>query len=66
MLMRLLRRIAPWLRDKEAELDRATTRTTLTINRYRTASEELQREIQKNNFFPYLIYEKGTCEGDRT
>ncbi|GBF73199.1 hypothetical protein PA598K_01484 [Paenibacillus sp. 598K] len=59
MLMRVLRWIAPWLRKKEAELARASERTTLSINRYRTSSRELQEVIERNNFAKYLIYDKG-------
>lgn len=57
--MRLLKRLAPWLQDKEIELNHASRRVSISIDRYRDVSRELQEEIQRNNFSKYLIYEKG-------
>jgi len=59
MLMRILRQIAPWLRKEESRQRDASRKTTHLINRYDTASEELQAAIRSNNFAKYLIYDKG-------
>jgi hypothetical protein len=59
VLMRLLRRLAPWIPKKEEELHKASQRATIAITRYRNASEALQEEIRSNNFSRYLIYDKG-------
>jgi cobalamin biosynthesis Mg chelatase CobN len=59
LIMRLLRRLAPWIPGKEEDLNRASVRTTVAITRYRNASEALQEEIRSNNFSRYLIYDKG-------
>jgi len=59
MIKRIMYWIAPWLRKEEARQRDASRKTTRLINRYDTASEELQAAIRSNNFAKYLIYDKG-------
>jgi len=56
MFMRLLRRWSPWLRAKEAELDRESRKVRVNIIQYQTANEELRDEIRSNNFAKYFEY----------
>jgi len=56
MFMRLIRRLSPWLRDKEAELDRESRKVRISITNYQTATEELKEEIKSNNFARYFEY----------
>lgn len=58
VLKQLLRHL-PTTRAKQAELNRASSRVSITIRRYRDVSRELQDEINKNGFARYLIYDKG-------
>ncbi|WP_442950543.1 hypothetical protein [Paenibacillus sp. D9] len=58
MLKKLLQ-LLPTTRDKEADLNHASKRVSLTIARYRDMSREIQDEIDKNGFARYLIYDKG-------
>ncbi|MNH84894.1 hypothetical protein D3C87_316240 [compost metagenome] len=43
-------------RRKEAELNQASRRITLSIQRYRSLSQEIQTEVRKNHFAKNLIY----------
>ncbi|RUT35964.1 hypothetical protein EJP77_02905 [Paenibacillus zeisoli] len=43
-------------RRKEADLDQASRRIALSIERYRSLSREIQTEVRKNHFAKNLIY----------
>ncbi|MNS53670.1 hypothetical protein D3C72_864310 [compost metagenome] len=43
-------------RRKEADLNQASRRITLSIERYRSLSREIQTEVRKNHFAKNLIY----------
>ncbi|MBY9080982.1 hypothetical protein KIH86_07500 [Paenibacillus sp. HN-1] len=62
--MRILRWLSPRrLRDKEKELVQASGRVTVTIARYKYTSKEIQEEIKRNRFAPFLIYDRGEQHG---
>ncbi|QJC52774.1 hypothetical protein HGI30_15175 [Paenibacillus albicereus] len=58
MLKQLLRHL-PTTRAKQADLNRASRRVSITIRSYREATREIQEEIERNGFARYLIYDKG-------
>ncbi|USB34889.1 hypothetical protein [Paenibacillus sp. YPG26] len=43
-------------RSKEEDLHQASRRITVSIERYRSLSREIQAEIRKNHFAKQLIY----------
>ncbi|WP_433946574.1 hypothetical protein [Paenibacillus sp. SN-8-1] len=43
-------------RSKEADLNQASRRITVSIERYRSLSREIQSEIRKNHFAKHLTY----------
>lgn len=58
MLNKLIQRLfTP--RQKEIDLNRASNSVSLSINRYKNMSEEIQAEIERNRFAKYLVYDKG-------
>lgn len=63
MLNKLFQRLFPHHRDKEIELSRASSSVSLSISRYKHASMELQKEIERNRFARYLLYDKGDSHG---
>lgn len=64
MLIKLFQRLFPQHREKQMELSRASSSVSLSISRYQHASLELQREIERNRFARYLLYDKGDSHGD--
>lgn len=60
MLNKLIQRLlTPRHRQKEIELNKASSSVTLSINRYKYMSQEIQAEIERNRFARYLVYDKG-------
>lgn len=64
MLLKLFKHLFPQHREKQIELSRASSSVTLTIARYQNMSMELQKEIERNRFARYLLYDKGETHGD--
>ncbi|MBD7967775.1 hypothetical protein [Paenibacillus gallinarum] len=46
-------------REIEERLEKRTRSEKITVTRYINASEEFQKEIKRNHFFPYLVVERG-------
>ncbi|MBP1999779.1 hypothetical protein J2Z69_000798 [Paenibacillus shirakamiensis] len=45
-------------RVKEMALEEASERVTISINRYRAMSKDIQSEIKRNHFAKHLVYQK--------
>jgi len=65
MLLQWIRRLfQPLHASKERELRRASASVTLTISHYRNVSQEIQEEIERNQFAKYLVYDRGDHHAD--
>lgn len=62
VLSKIIKRFS-WHRKKEQEMERASRRVALTIQRYKESSKEIQEEIERNRFARYLVYDKGDHHG---
>ncbi|MNN74593.1 hypothetical protein D3C81_1908060 [compost metagenome] len=64
VLSKWINRLIPRHRDKACELDQASSSVSLSIDRYRDLSHEIQAEIERNHFAKYLVYDRGEQHGN--
>ncbi len=62
MLSKLIKRFS-WHKNKEKEMESASRRVAMTILRYKESSKEIQKEIERNRFARYLVYDKEDHHG---
>ncbi|WP_017814486.1 hypothetical protein [Paenibacillus shenyangensis] len=70
MFRKLLKRFVPKVPEpheisKKPEIEKVKSRAKVVRIAYQDASEKLKREIEKNGFAPYLIYEHKKGEHQR-
>ncbi|MNT19131.1 hypothetical protein D3C72_1543720 [compost metagenome] len=64
VLSKWINRLFSYHRNKESELIQASSSVSLSINRYRNLSKEIQAEIERNHFAKYLVYDRGEQHGN--
>jgi len=70
MFRKLLKRFVPQVPEpheisKKTEIEQVKSRAKVMRITYQDVSEKLKREIEKNGFAPYLIYEHKKGEHQR-